>query len=130
MAAEPFRLDHHLVQAVLRDQPCLKPWPNQGETVAASGRTGHAACRRDHLLVSAIVISDPATTAGAHPAGPPPGPDGSNKTNLGPNRARTKENERWEGAASRTQKHTLRGALHLAIGSASKPPLQTTTSHP
>ncbi|KZV21977.1 hypothetical protein F511_17607 [Dorcoceras hygrometricum] len=42
-------------------------------------------CRRDHLMVSAIVISTPATNAGALPSGPPPGPGGSNKTNHGPN---------------------------------------------
>ncbi|KZV21195.1 hypothetical protein F511_28232 [Dorcoceras hygrometricum] len=80
-------------------------------------------------MVSAIFLSVPATNAGDLPAGQPPGPDGSNETNLGPNRARTKENERWEGAASRTQKHTLRGALHLAIGSSPKPPLRTTKIH-
>ncbi|KZV36115.1 hypothetical protein F511_23247 [Dorcoceras hygrometricum] len=62
----------------------------QGETVAASGRIGHAARHHDHLLVSAIVLSAPATTAGALLAGPPPDPDGSNETNLGPNRACTK----------------------------------------
>ncbi|KZV37628.1 hypothetical protein F511_39382 [Dorcoceras hygrometricum] len=52
--------------------------------------------RRDHLLVSAIVLSDPATTARALPDGPSPCPGGSNETNHSPNRARTKENERWE----------------------------------
>ncbi|KZV57269.1 hypothetical protein F511_33060 [Dorcoceras hygrometricum] len=67
--------------------------------------------------------------AGSLPDGPPPGPGGSNETNHGPYQARTNENERWEGAASRMQKHTLHGALHLAIGSATKPPLRTTKIH-
>ncbi|KZV32096.1 hypothetical protein F511_25220 [Dorcoceras hygrometricum] len=86
-------------------------------------------CRRDHLMVSAIVLSAPETTARALPAGPPPGPGGSNETNHGPNRARTKENERWEGDARDTHKHTLRGVRHQAIGSTTIPPLRTTTSH-
>ncbi|KZV24188.1 glucan synthase like 3 [Dorcoceras hygrometricum] len=81
------------------------------------------------MLVFAFVLTNMATTDGALPAGPPPGPGGSNETNIGPNRAHTKENERWEGAAPRTQKHTLRGSLHLAIGLTLKPRLRTTKSH-
>ncbi|KZV41545.1 hypothetical protein F511_06583 [Dorcoceras hygrometricum] len=86
-------------------------------------------CRRNHLMVSAIVLSTPATTAGALPSGPPPGPGGSNETNHGPNRAFTKENERWEGDARDTHKHTLHGVRHQAIGSTTIPPLRTTKSH-
>ncbi|KZV48113.1 hypothetical protein F511_21207 [Dorcoceras hygrometricum] len=86
-------------------------------------------CHRDHLMVSAIVISTPATTDKALPAGPPPGPGGSNETNHGPNRARTKENECWEGDARDTHKHTLRGVRHQAIGSTTIPPLRTMKSH-
>ncbi|KZV35908.1 hypothetical protein F511_36318 [Dorcoceras hygrometricum] len=86
-------------------------------------------CCRDHLMVSANVLSTPATTAGALLAGPPPGPGGSKETNHGPNRARTKENERWEGDARDTHKHTLRGLRHQAIGSTTIPPIRTTTSH-
>ncbi|KZV35651.1 hypothetical protein F511_30007 [Dorcoceras hygrometricum] len=86
-------------------------------------------CRRDHLMVSAIVLSTPATTAGALQSGPPPGPSGSNETNHRPNRARTKENERWEGDARDMHKHTLHGVRHQAIGSTTIPPLRTTTSH-
>ncbi|KZV55014.1 hypothetical protein F511_30441 [Dorcoceras hygrometricum] len=86
-------------------------------------------CRRDHLMVSAIVLSTPATTAGTLPSGPPPGPGGYNETNHGPNRARTKENERWEGDASDMHKHTLHGVRHQAIGSTTIPPLRTTKSH-
>ncbi|KZV39892.1 hypothetical protein F511_04532 [Dorcoceras hygrometricum] len=86
-------------------------------------------CRRDHLLVSAIVLSSPATTARDLLDGPPPGPDGSNETNHGPNRARTKENERWEGDARDMHKHTLHGVRHQAIGSTTIPPLRTMKSH-
>ncbi|KZV36571.1 hypothetical protein F511_42949 [Dorcoceras hygrometricum] len=86
-------------------------------------------CRRNHLMVSAIVVSAPDTNAGALPAGPPPCPGGSNETNHGPNRACTNENERWEGDARDTHKHTLRGVRHQAIGSTTIPPLRTTTSH-
>ncbi|KZV26339.1 hypothetical protein F511_38500 [Dorcoceras hygrometricum] len=86
-------------------------------------------CRRDHLMVSAIVLSTPATTARALPAGPPPGLGDSNETNHGPNRSRTKEKERWEGDARDTHKHTLRGVRHQAIGSTTIPQLRTMTSH-
>ncbi|KZV17897.1 hypothetical protein F511_06824 [Dorcoceras hygrometricum] len=86
-------------------------------------------CRRDHLLVFAFVLPDTATNAGALPAGSPPVPGGSNGTNHSHNRARTKENERWEGDARDTHKHTLRGVRHQAIGSTTIPPLPTTTSH-
>ncbi|KZV20754.1 hypothetical protein F511_04112 [Dorcoceras hygrometricum] len=86
-------------------------------------------CRRDHLMVSAIILSAPAATAGALPYGAPPGPAGSNETNRGPKRACTKENERWEGDARDMHKHTLRGVRHQAIGSTTIPPLRTTTSH-
>ncbi|KZV28654.1 hypothetical protein F511_05781 [Dorcoceras hygrometricum] len=80
-------------------------------------------CRRDHLMVSAIVLSAPATTAGSLPAGPLPGLGGSNETNHGPNRARTKDNERWEGDARDMHKHTLRVVRHQSIGSTTIPPL-------
>ncbi|KZV35914.1 hypothetical protein F511_35663 [Dorcoceras hygrometricum] len=86
-------------------------------------------CRRDHLMVSGIVLSTTATTAGALLAGPPPGPGGSNETNHGPNRACTKENERWEGDARDMHKHTLHGVRHQDIGSTTIPPLRTTTRH-
>ncbi|KZV32118.1 hypothetical protein F511_31876 [Dorcoceras hygrometricum] len=85
-------------------------------------------CRRDHLMVSAIVLYTTATTVGALPAGPPPGPLGSKETNHGPNRARTKENERWERDARDIHKHTLHGVRHQAILT-TIPPLRTTTSH-
>ncbi|KZV49941.1 hypothetical protein F511_40054 [Dorcoceras hygrometricum] len=85
--------------------------------------------RRDHLMVFTFVLPTPATNAGALPAGPPPYPGGSNKTNQSPNRARTKENERLEGDARDTHKHTLHGVRHQAIGSTTIPPLRTTTSH-
>ncbi|KZV30971.1 2-dehydro-3-deoxyphosphooctonate aldolase [Dorcoceras hygrometricum] len=49
--------------------------------------------RRDHLLVLAFVIPDPATTARALPTGPPSGPDGSNVTDLTSNRGPTRENK-------------------------------------
>ncbi|KZV43937.1 hypothetical protein F511_16275 [Dorcoceras hygrometricum] len=81
-------------------------------------------CRRDHLMVSAIILSTPATTARALLSGPPPGPGGSNETNHSPNRACTKENERWEGDTRDTHKHTLRGLRHQAIGSTTIPPLR------
>ncbi|KZV38554.1 hypothetical protein F511_34982 [Dorcoceras hygrometricum] len=86
-------------------------------------------CRRDHLMVSAIVLSAPVTTAGSLPDGPPQGSSSSNETNHGPNRARTKENECWEGDARDMHKHTLHGVRHQAIGSTTIPPLRTTTSH-
>ncbi|KZT75738.1 hypothetical protein F511_47237 [Dorcoceras hygrometricum] len=86
-------------------------------------------CRRDHLMVSAIAPSAPATTARALPAGPLPGPGGSNETNHGPNRARTNENECWEGDARDMHKHTLHCVRHQAIGWTTIPPLRTTTSH-
>ncbi|KZV48705.1 hypothetical protein F511_19245 [Dorcoceras hygrometricum] len=85
--------------------------------------------RRDHLLVFAFFLPAPATTAGSLPSGPSPGPVGSNETNHSPNRARTKEKERWEGDARDTHKYTQRGVRHQAIGSTTIPPLQTTTSH-
>ncbi|KZV31237.1 hypothetical protein F511_43764 [Dorcoceras hygrometricum] len=66
---EPFRLDHPQVQMVLTDQPWSKPWANQDG-------------RRDHLLVFTFVLPSPATNAGALPAGPPPGPDGSNRPTM------------------------------------------------
>ncbi|KZV56806.1 hypothetical protein F511_37179 [Dorcoceras hygrometricum] len=84
--------------------------------------------RHDHLLVFAFVLHAPATTTRALLDGPPLGPGSSNETNLVPKRACTKENECWEGAAPCMQKHTLRGALHLAIGSTLKPRIRTTTS--
>ncbi|KZV45010.1 hypothetical protein F511_30354 [Dorcoceras hygrometricum] len=86
-------------------------------------------CRRNHLMVSTIVLSTPVTTAEALPAEPPPGTGGSNETNHGPNRARTKENERWERNAHDMHKHTLRGVRHQAIGSTTIPPLRTTKRH-
>ncbi|KZV32049.1 hypothetical protein F511_38407 [Dorcoceras hygrometricum] len=86
-------------------------------------------CRRNHLMVSGIVISSPATTAGALPVRPPPGPGCSNETNHGPNRARTKENKCWEGDARDMHKHTLRGVRHQAIGSTTITSLRTTKSH-
>ncbi|KZV20564.1 hypothetical protein F511_21653 [Dorcoceras hygrometricum] len=86
-------------------------------------------CRCDHLMVSAIVLSAPATTTRALPDGPPPGLGSSNETNHGPNQARTKDNERWEGDARDMHKHKLHGVRHQAIGSTTIPPLSTTTSH-
>ncbi|KZV46254.1 root phototropism protein 3-like [Dorcoceras hygrometricum] len=86
-------------------------------------------CRHDHLMVSAIFLSTPATTAGSLLDGPPPGPGGSNETNHGPNRASTKENECWEGDARDTYKHTLHGVRHQDIGSTTIPPLRTMKSH-
>ncbi|KZV32630.1 Folylpolyglutamate synthetase family protein isoform 1 [Dorcoceras hygrometricum] len=86
-------------------------------------------CSRDHLKVSAIVLSTRTTNAVALPDGASPGPGGSKKTNHGPNRARTKENECWEGDARDTNKHTLHGVRHQAIGSTTIPPLRTTPSH-
>ncbi|KZV43179.1 hypothetical protein F511_23655 [Dorcoceras hygrometricum] len=71
--------------------------------------------RRDHLLVFVFVLHSPATTDGALPAGSIPGPSRSNETNHSPNRARMKENERWEGDARDTHKHTLHGVRHQAI---------------
>ncbi|KZV50429.1 protein S-acyltransferase 11-like [Dorcoceras hygrometricum] len=85
--------------------------------------------RRDHLLVFVFVLPSPATTDGALPDGSIPGPSRSNETNHSPNRARMKENERWEGDARDTHKHTLHGVRHQAIGSTTIPPLRTTTSH-
>ncbi|KZV18745.1 hypothetical protein F511_37547 [Dorcoceras hygrometricum] len=49
-------------------------------------------CSCDQQPLRATVIPDPATTTGALPAGPPPGPDSSNVTNLGSNRGLTSEN--------------------------------------
>ncbi|KZV47488.1 U-box domain-containing protein 15 [Dorcoceras hygrometricum] len=46
----------------------------------------------DPQPLRAAILRAPATTAGALPAGPPPGPDGSNMTNLGSNRGLTREN--------------------------------------
>ncbi|KZV42288.1 TMV resistance protein N-like [Dorcoceras hygrometricum] len=96
--------------------------------VATSGCTSHTVPSRPPA-VFALVLPDPATTAGALPDGPRPGPGGYNETNHSPNRARTKENEHWEGDARDTHKHTLRGVRHQAIGSTTIPPLRTTTSH-
>ncbi|KZV16470.1 hypothetical protein F511_10082 [Dorcoceras hygrometricum] len=79
-------------------------------------------CRRNHLMVSAIVHSTSATTARALPDGPPPGPCGNNETNHGPNRACTKDNERWEGDARDMHKHTL-------CGGSDQPPVITLDLH-
>ncbi|KZV41203.1 hypothetical protein F511_17162 [Dorcoceras hygrometricum] len=49
--------------------------------------------RRDQQPHRTIVLPDPATTAGALPAGPPPGPVGPNLTDHGSNRACMKEND-------------------------------------
>ncbi|KZV23765.1 hypothetical protein F511_30775 [Dorcoceras hygrometricum] len=49
--------------------------------------------RCDQQPVIALDLPAPATMAGALPAGPHPGPGGSNMTNHGPNQARTKEND-------------------------------------
>ncbi|KZT75433.1 hypothetical protein F511_47542 [Dorcoceras hygrometricum] len=49
--------------------------------------------RRDQLLVLAFVLPAPATTSGALLDGPPPGPDGSNMTDLTSNRGPTRDNE-------------------------------------
>ncbi|KZV52820.1 hypothetical protein F511_13975 [Dorcoceras hygrometricum] len=49
--------------------------------------------RRDHLTVLAFVLPAPATTAGALQDGPPPGPDGSNMSNLTSNHGPTRENK-------------------------------------
>ncbi|KZV41432.1 hypothetical protein F511_19676 [Dorcoceras hygrometricum] len=49
--------------------------------------------RRDHMLVLAFVLPAPTTTAGALMAGPPPGPDGSNVTDLTSISGPTRENE-------------------------------------
>ncbi|KZV34086.1 hypothetical protein F511_05768 [Dorcoceras hygrometricum] len=46
----------------------------------------------DQQPLRTTVLPDPVTTDGALPAGPPPGPDGSNVTNLGSNRGLTMEN--------------------------------------
>ncbi|KZV30253.1 U-box domain-containing protein 15 [Dorcoceras hygrometricum] len=46
----------------------------------------------DQQTLHATVLPDPVTTAGALPSGPPPGPEGSNVTNLGSNRGLTREN--------------------------------------
>ncbi|KZV31447.1 hypothetical protein F511_25227 [Dorcoceras hygrometricum] len=48
--------------------------------------------RRDHLLVLAIVLLAPATTARALPAGPPTVPDGPNLTNIVSKQGLTREN--------------------------------------
>ncbi|KZV21312.1 putative leucine-rich repeat receptor-like protein kinase [Dorcoceras hygrometricum] len=48
-------------------------------------------CRRDQSPVVTFVLPYPATTAGAHPTGPPPGPGGSNVTDLASNRDLTRE---------------------------------------
>ncbi|KZV40118.1 hypothetical protein F511_39834 [Dorcoceras hygrometricum] len=82
-------------------------------------------CRRDHLMVSAIVLSTPATTAGALPAGPP-------QIQVVPMRQTTAPTDlarRRTSAGKETHKHTLHGVRHQAIGSTTIPPLQTTTSH-
>ncbi|KZV40341.1 hypothetical protein F511_14911 [Dorcoceras hygrometricum] len=55
--------------------------------------------RCDQQLVIALDLHAPATMAGALPAGPLPGPDGSNVTNHGPNRARIKENDPYKEGA-------------------------------
>ncbi|KZV19812.1 hypothetical protein F511_33865 [Dorcoceras hygrometricum] len=49
---------------------------------------------RDQTQVIALYLPDPATIAGALPSGPPPGPGGSNVTNLASNRGLTRENSR------------------------------------
>ncbi|KZV25063.1 hypothetical protein F511_14655 [Dorcoceras hygrometricum] len=46
----------------------------------------------DQQPLRATVLPAPTTTAGALPAGPPPGQEGSNVTNLGSNRGLTREN--------------------------------------
>ncbi|KZV38564.1 BTB/POZ domain-containing protein [Dorcoceras hygrometricum] len=46
----------------------------------------------DQQPLRATVLPPPATTAGALRDGPPPGPDGSNVTNLGSNHGLTREN--------------------------------------
>ncbi|KZV21932.1 hypothetical protein F511_28709 [Dorcoceras hygrometricum] len=46
----------------------------------------------DQQPLRETVLPAPATTAGALPVGPLPGPDGSNMTNLGSNRGLTMEN--------------------------------------
>ncbi|KZV50762.1 hypothetical protein F511_27964 [Dorcoceras hygrometricum] len=56
-----------------------------------------------------IVLPDPATNAGALPAGPPTGPEGSNETSHSPNRGRT-ERTTVENATHRA------AALHTARG--------------
>ncbi|KZV22434.1 putative helicase senataxin-like [Dorcoceras hygrometricum] len=49
--------------------------------------------RRDHLLVFAFVLPSPATNARSLPTGPPPGPGGSNGTDLTSNNGLTRENK-------------------------------------
>ncbi|KZV50480.1 mechanosensitive ion channel domain-containing protein-like (ISS) [Dorcoceras hygrometricum] len=49
-------------------------------------------CSCDQQPLRATVLPAPATTTGFLQPGPPPGPDGSNVTNLGSNRGLTKDN--------------------------------------
>ncbi|KZV54748.1 hypothetical protein F511_04097 [Dorcoceras hygrometricum] len=57
--------------------------------------------RCDQQPVIALDLPAPATMAGALPAGPPPGPFGSNVTNHGPNQARRKEKNPYKEGARR-----------------------------
>ncbi|KZV35764.1 protein HOTHEAD-like, partial [Dorcoceras hygrometricum] len=54
-------------------------------------RRAHRRCRRDQSPVVTFVLHAPATTTGALPTGPPPGPGGSNVTDLASNRDLTRE---------------------------------------
>ncbi|KZV23537.1 hypothetical protein F511_02023 [Dorcoceras hygrometricum] len=59
--------------------------------------------RRDQQPLLKTVLPAPATTAGALPAGPSPGPDGPNLTDHGPNGARMKENDPLKAGARRCE---------------------------
>ncbi|KZV52688.1 hypothetical protein F511_22461 [Dorcoceras hygrometricum] len=50
-------------------------------------------------------------------SGPPPGPDSSNETNHGPNRACTKQNDPRKEGARAVLKRAAHGVLLLADGS-------------
>ncbi|KZV57533.1 hypothetical protein F511_20462 [Dorcoceras hygrometricum] len=74
------------------DQPWLKPWANQGELVAASGRSSHAAPSRPP---AGLRIRSPYSGHQCQiPSGwTPPDPYDSNVTDLTSNHGPTRENE-------------------------------------
>ncbi|KZV23538.1 hypothetical protein F511_02024 [Dorcoceras hygrometricum] len=84
--------------------------------------------RRDQQPLRTTILPAPATTAGALPAGPYPGPAGPNLTDHGPNRACMKENDPLKAGARRCQEHAARGVLLLAHDSSDNTHQRTTPS--
>ncbi|KZV34214.1 hypothetical protein F511_39445 [Dorcoceras hygrometricum] len=71
------------------------------QNLALKNHTNTLTRSRDQQPLRTTVLPAPATTVRALPAGPPPGPAGTNLTSLGPNRGRMREHDPGESDAPR-----------------------------